>query len=60
MPLELEIDDDAKQMATPGSGHDDARYEHTFTDIVPYDDLLFNDTLTQSFDNQLHTIAQSY
>jgi len=31
-----------------------------FVDIVPYDDLHFNDTLTQSFDNQPHTIAQSY
>jgi hypothetical protein len=27
-------------------GHDDAGYEHTFTDIVPCDDLRFNDTLT--------------
>jgi len=44
----------------PGGGHDDARYEHTFTDIVPYDDLRFNDMLTQSFDNQPRTIAQSY
>jgi len=41
-------------------GHDDARYEHTFTDIVPCDDFRFNDTLTQSFDNQPRTIAQSY
>ncbi len=27
-------------------------YEHTFGHIVPYDDLCFNDTLTQSLDNQ--------
>jgi hypothetical protein len=27
-------------------------YEHTFADIVPCDDLRFNDTLTQSLDNQ--------
>ncbi len=27
-------------------------YEHVFADIVPYDDLRFNDTLTQSLDNQ--------
>jgi hypothetical protein len=32
----------------PGGGHDDARYEHMFVDIVPYDDLYFNDTLTCS------------
>jgi hypothetical protein len=44
----------------PRGGHDDARYEHTFADIVSYDDFHFNDTLTQSFDNQPHTIAQSY
>jgi len=44
----------------PGEGHDDAGYEHTFADIVPYDDLHFNDTLTQSLDNQFRTIAQSY
>jgi len=61
MPLELEIDDDAKQMPiSPRGGHDDARYEHTFADIVSYDDFRFNDMLTQSFDNQPHTIAQSY
>ncbi len=24
-----------------GGGHDDAGYEHTFADIVPYDDLHF-------------------
>jgi hypothetical protein len=45
---------------SPGGGHDDAGYEHTFVDIVPCDDLHFNDTLTQSLDNQPHTIAQSY
>jgi hypothetical protein len=45
---------------SPRGGHDDARYEHTFVDIVSYDDFRFNDTLTQSFDNQPHTIAQSY
>jgi hypothetical protein len=27
-------------------GHDDAGYEHMFVDIVPCDDLRFNDTLT--------------
>jgi hypothetical protein len=31
-----------------------------FVDIVSCDDFRFNDTLTQSFDNQLRTIAQSY
>ncbi len=41
-------------------GHDDARYEHMFTDIVPCDDFRFNDTVTQSLDNQPRTIAQSY
>jgi len=45
---------------SPGGGHDDARYEHTFVDIVPCDDLRFNDMLTQSLDNQPCTIAQSY
>jgi hypothetical protein len=35
-------------------------YEHTFADIVPCDDLCFNDMLTQSLDNQPCTIAQSY
>jgi hypothetical protein len=58
MPLKLEIDN--KWPISPKGGHDDARYEHTFTDIVPYDDLRFNNTLTQSFDNQPRTIAQSY
>jgi hypothetical protein len=58
MPLEQEIDDDTKQMPiNPGGGHDDARYEHTFADIVPYDDLRSNDTLTQSLNNQPRTIA---
>jgi hypothetical protein len=48
MPLKQEIDDDPKQMAiSPGGGHDDARYEHTFADIVPCDDFCFNDMLTQ-------------
>ncbi len=61
MPLELEIDDNAKQMANQSrGGHDDARYEHTFANIVSCDDFHFNDTLTQSFDNQPHTIAQFY
>jgi hypothetical protein len=32
---------------SPGGGH-----EHTFADIVPCDDLHFNDTLTQYLDNQ--------
>jgi hypothetical protein len=41
-------------------GHDDARYEHTFADIVPYDDLHFNDMLTQCLDNQPRTIAEFY
>jgi hypothetical protein len=41
-------------------GHDDAGYEHMFVDIVPCDDLRFNDTLTQSIENQSRTIAQSY
>jgi hypothetical protein len=45
---------------SPGGGHDDAGYEHTFANIVPCDDLRFNDTLTQSLDNQPGTIAQSY
>ena len=45
---------------SPRGGHDDARYEHMFADIVPCDDLRFNDTLTQSLDNQPRTIAQSY
>jgi hypothetical protein len=31
-----------------------------FADIVPCDDLHFNDTLTQSLDNQPCIIAQSY
>jgi hypothetical protein len=45
---------------SPRGGHDDVRYEHTFVDIVSCDDLRFNDMLTQSFDNQPHTITQSY
>jgi hypothetical protein len=45
---------------SPRGGHDDVGYEHTFADIVPYDDLHFNDTLTQSLHNQPRTIAQSY
>ncbi len=45
---------------SPRGGHDDARYEHTFANIISYDDFRFNDTLTQSFDNQPRTIAQSY
>ncbi len=45
---------------SPRGGHDDAKYEHTFVDIVSCDDFRFNDTLTQSFDNQFRTIAQSY
>jgi hypothetical protein len=44
----------------PRGGHDDARYEHTFVDIVPCDDFYFNDALTQSLNNQPRTIAQSY
>jgi hypothetical protein len=49
-----------KWLVNPGGGHDDVGYEHTFADIVRYDDLRFNDTLTQSLNNQLRTIAQSY
>jgi len=49
-----------KWLINPGGGHDDAGYEHTFADIVPYDDLRFNDTLTQFLDNQPRTIAQSH
>jgi hypothetical protein len=45
---------------SPEGGHDDAGYEHTFANIIPCDDLHFNDMLTQSLDNQPHTIAQSY
>jgi hypothetical protein len=61
MPLEHEIDDDTKQMANQSRrGTDDAGCEHTFADIIPFDDLCFNDTLTQSLDNQPRTIAQSY
>ncbi len=61
MPLKQEIDDDAKQMANQSQrGHDDAGYEHMFANIDPCDDLHFNDTLTQSLDNQPCTIAQSY
>ncbi len=45
---------------SPKGGHDDVGYEHMFANIVPYDDLRFNDTLTQSLENQLRTIAQSY
>jgi hypothetical protein len=36
----------------PRGGHDDAGYEHTFANIVPCDDLRFNDTLNQPLDNQ--------
>jgi hypothetical protein len=40
---DLEIDEDAKRMPiNPGGGHDDARYEHTFVNIVPCDDFHFN------------------
>jgi hypothetical protein len=49
-----------KWLVSPGGGHDDAGYEHTFADIIPCDDLRFNDTLTQSLDNRPRTIAQSY
>ncbi len=38
-------------------GHDDAGYEHKFVDIVPCDDLHYNDTVNQSLDNQPRTIA---
>jgi hypothetical protein len=44
----------------PGGGHNDTGYEHTFANIVPFDDFRFNDMLTQSLDNQPRTIAQSY
>jgi hypothetical protein len=46
-----------KWLINPGGGYDDAGYEHTFADIVPCDDLCFNDMLTQSLDNQPHTIT---
>jgi hypothetical protein len=54
-----------KWSISPGGGHDDAGYEHIHptnvgADIVPCDELCFNDTLTQSLDNQPRTIAQSY
>ncbi len=49
-----------KWLISPGEGHDDTGYEHTFADIDPCNDLRFNDTLTQSLDNQPRTIAQSY
>jgi len=49
-----------KWLISPGGAHDDAGYEHMFADIIPCDDLCFNDTLTQSLDNQPRTIAQSY
>jgi len=49
-----------KWLINLGRGNDDAGYEHTFVDIVPCDDLCFNDTLTQSINNQSRTIAQSY
>jgi hypothetical protein len=45
---------------SPRGGHDDAKYEHTFADIVSCDDIRFNVTLIQSFDDQPRTIAQSY
>jgi hypothetical protein len=49
-----------KWLISPGRGHDDVGYEHMFVDIVPCDDLCFNDTFIQSLDNQPRTIAQSY
>jgi hypothetical protein len=49
-----------KRPISLGGGHDDVRYEHAYVDIVPCDDLCFNDMLTQSLDNQPRTIAQSY
>ncbi len=49
-----------KWLISPRGGHDDAKYEHTFVNIVSSDDFHFNDTLTQSFDNRPRTIAQSY
>jgi hypothetical protein len=48
-----------KWSINPGKEHDDVGYEHTFANIVPCDDLHFNDTLTQFLDNQPRTIAQS-
>ncbi len=49
-----------KWLVSSEGGHDDVCYEHTFVNIVPCDDLRFNDTLIQSLDNQPRTIAQSY
>jgi hypothetical protein len=61
MPLELEIDDDAKQMANQSQrGTWWCEVWTHVADIVSCDDFRFNDTLTQSFDNQPRTIAQSY
>jgi len=61
MPFEQEIDDNTKQWPISfEKGHGDAGYEHMFVNIVPCDDLRFNDMLTQFLDNQPRTIAQSY
>jgi hypothetical protein len=49
-----------KWPVSPRGAHDDARYEHTFSNIVSCDDFRFHDTLTQSFNNQPRTITQSY
>jgi hypothetical protein len=46
-----------KWSISPEGGHDDAGYEHTFVDIVLCANLYFNDTLTQSLNNQPHTIT---
>jgi hypothetical protein len=49
-----------KWLISPKGGHDETGHEHIFADIVPCDDLYFIGTLTQSLDNQPHTIALSY
>jgi hypothetical protein len=61
MPFEQELTTmQNKWPINPGGGHDDVGYEHTFANIVPCDDIRFNDTLTQSLDNQPRAIALSY
>jgi len=61
MPLEQEIDNDAKQMAN--QSRRGTWWCGVWTHVCQhcsYDDLHFNDTLTQSLNNKFHTIAQSY
>jgi hypothetical protein len=45
---------------SPRGGHDDAGYEHTFANIVPCDDLRFNDMLTQPLDNQYLGVGHAF